>query len=128
MTGKRALIADDNPVNLQILHAYLTRFGLSVTMAENGRQAVDLFRPGAFDLICLDISMPELDGVAALAEMDRITCRAGSKRPPAVAVTTNSAEHQVQEYLLAGFGAHLAKPIRRDLTGRTLAALLERGV
>jgi signal transduction histidine kinase len=124
LNGKRALIADDNPINLQILHAYLTRFGLSVTMAENGRQAVDLFRPGAFDLICLDISMPELDGVAALAEIDRIARQAAVARPPAVAITANAMQHHVQEYLAAGFEAHLAKPIRRDLTARTLAGLL----
>ncbi|OYU18879.1 MAG: hypothetical protein CFE34_08175 [Rhodobacteraceae bacterium PARR1] len=127
LTGKHALIADDNPVNLQILHAYLTRFGLSVTMAENGRQAVDLFRPGAFDLICLDISMPELDGIAALAEIDDIARKAGLRRPPAVAVTAHAMPHHVQEYLAAGFDAHLAKPIRRDLTGRTLAALMPVG-
>lgn len=124
LNGKRALIADDNPINLQILHAYLTRCGLSVTMAENGQQAVDLFRPGAFDLICLDISMPELDGVAALAEIDRIARKAATARPPAVAITANAMPHHVQEYLAAGFEAHLAKPIRRDLTARTLAGLL----
>lgn len=124
LSGKRVLIADDNPINLQILHAYLTRYGLSVTMAENGRQAVDLFRPGAFDLICLDISMPELDGVAALAEIDRIARQAATARPPAVAITANAMQHHVQEYLAAGFDAHLSKPIRRDLTARTLAGLL----
>ena len=128
LAGKRALIADDNPVNLQILHAYLTRFGLSVTMAENGRQAVDLFRQGSFDLICLDISMPELDGVTALAEMDHIARRSGIARPPAVAVTANAMAHHVEEYLAAGFDAHLAKPIRREQTGHTLAALLDAGV
>jgi PAS domain S-box-containing protein len=124
LTGKRALIADDNPVNLQILQAYLTKFGVTVTLAENGRQAVDLFRPGAFDLLCLDISMPELDGVAALAEIDRIARAEGARRPPAIAVTANAMPHHVEEYLAAGFEAHLAKPIRRDLTARTLAGLV----
>lgn len=124
LTGKRALIADDNPVNLQILQAYLTKFGLAVTLAENGRQAVDLFRPGEFDLLCLDIAMPELDGLATLAEIDRIALAAGGRRPPAVAVTANAMPHHVEEYLAAGFEAHLAKPIRRDLTARTLAGLV----
>ncbi len=124
LIGKRALVADDNPINLQILCAYLTRFGLSVTTAENGRQAVDLFRPDAFDLICLDISMPELDGVVALAEMDRIARKAAVARPPAVAITANAMPNHVQEYLAAGFDAHMAKPIRLDLTARTLSDLL----
>ena len=80
------------------------------------------------DLICLDISMPELDGVTALAEMDHIARRSGIARPPAVAVTANAMAHHVEEYLAAGFDAHLAKPIRREQTGHTLAALLDAGV
>lgn len=124
LAGKRALIADDNPVNLQILEAFLAKLGIIVTAAENGRQAVDLFRPDAFDMLCLDIAMPEMDGVTALAEIDRLARLAGCKRPPAVAVTANAMPQHVQEYLDSGFDAHLAKPIRRDGLARTLAAMV----
>lgn len=124
LAGKRALIADDNPINLQILEAFLMKLGIVVTSAENGRQAVDLFQRGAYDMLCLDISMPEMDGVTALAEIDRIARAGGGKRPPAVAVTANAMPQHVQEYLSAGFEAHLAKPIRRDGLARTLASMV----
>ena len=73
-------------------------------------------------------TVPQASGPLKKAEMDRIARRSGIARPPAVAVTANAMAHHVEEYLAAGFDAHLAKPIRREQTGHTLAALLDAGV
>lgn len=100
--------------------------GVETVLADNGRAAVEAWASGRFDLLCLDIAMPELDGVSALREIHRRAAENGGAAPPAVAVTANAMAHQVAEYLDAGFAAHLAKPVRRaelaqlvtQLTGR----------
>ncbi len=122
LQGVRALVADDNPINLQIIDAFLKRMGIQTVLVENGRQAIDAFAPGKFDVICLDIAMPELDGISALREIQRRARSGGVEAPPAIAVTANAMSHQVAEYLAAGFAAHLPKPVRRG----DLAALVAR--
>ena len=124
LSGLRALIADDNPINLQILAAFLGKLGVTSTAVENGRQAVEAFRPDAFDLICLDISMPELDGISALREIEKAARAAGRPRPPALAVTANAMLDQVEAYSEAGFDGHLPKPLRREAVAQALLAVL----
>ena len=65
----RVLVVDDNRVNSLLLGRALEQQGLSVEFAENGRQALDLVGQGGFDLMLLDVEMPELDGYAVLAEL-----------------------------------------------------------
>ena len=124
LSGLRALIADDNPINLQTLAAFLAKLGVTSTAVENGRQAVDAFRPDAFDLICLDISMPELDGMGALRAIDEAARAAGRTRPPALAVTANAMRDQVEAYAEAGFDGHLPKPLRREAVAQAILAIL----
>ena len=120
--GVRALVTDDNPINLQIIDAFLKRMGVETVLVENGQLAVDTWEPGRFDLLCLDIAMPELDGMAALNAIRKRAALAKTAAPPAIAVTANAMSHQVDEYLKAGFAAHLPKPVRRA----DLAALVAR--
>ena len=115
------LVADDNRTNRYILNTMLTALGVSVTLAENGQIAVDLYRPGAFDMLLLDISMPVLDGVSALAAIRAREQAAGHPPAPALAVTANAMQHQVQEYLSSGFAGHVAKPFRRATLAGALA-------
>ncbi len=123
LAGLRALVADDNPINLRIMDAFLKRLGVDTVLVENGRAAVEAWAPGRFDLICLDIAMPELDGVSALREIHRLAAEQGGDVPPALAVTANAMAHQVAEYLQAGFAAHLAKPVRRAELAQLVATL-----
>lgn len=116
----RVLVADDNRTNRYILNAMLTGLGVAVTLAENGQIAVETYQPGAFDLLLLDISMPVLDGVSALEAIRQAEREAGHPPVPALAVTANAMQHQVQEYLASGFDGHIPKPFRRG----TLAAAL----
>lgn len=126
MAGLRALVADDNPINLQIMDSFLKRLGVATVLVENGRAAVEAWTPGAFDLLCLDIAMPELDGVSALREIRRLAAEQGTQSPPALAVTANAMAHQVAEYIDAGFTAHLAKPVRRAELASMVATLCGR--
>jgi len=121
LSSLRVLVADDNRTNRYILNTMLSGFGVSVTLAEDGQSALDTYRPGAFDLMLLDISMPVLDGVGALAAIRAREREAGYPPAPALAVTANAMQHQVDEYLASGFDGHIAKPFRRSTLASALA-------
>ncbi|MCB1344164.1 MAG: PAS domain S-box protein [Rhodobacteraceae bacterium] len=124
LAGLRLLVADDNRTNRRILETMLGALGMTVTLAEDGQSACDLFAPGAFDLLLLDISMPGLDGIGALTAIRAREARAGTPPTPALAVTANAMQHQVDEYLAAGFDGHVAKPFRKDTLSAALARVL----
>lgn len=111
--GLRVLLADDNPINLQILTSFLRRLGHVVTTAESGREAVEKWAPNQFDLLCFDIAMPDLDGIAALKQIETRALAARAPAPPALTITANAQPHQLESYLSAGFKANLPKPVRR---------------
>jgi two-component system, sensor histidine kinase len=107
----RILAAEDNPTNQRVLKAVLDTFGVEVTLVENGQLAVSAWESGDFDLILMDIQMPEMDGVAATRAIRRAEAAQGRPRTPIVALSANAMTHQVSEYLAAGMDAHVAKPI-----------------
>ena len=113
LQGLRVLVADDNMTNRRILDGMLRGLGLRVTMANDGRAALDAFRPGGYDILLLDIAMPDLDGIEALRRIRVCERAAGVASVPAIAVTANAMQHQVAEYLDAGFAGHVAKPFRK---------------
>lgn len=110
--GRLALVADDSEMNRMILRTFLERLGFGVTLASDGRQAVDRWRP-EHDLLCLDIQMPEQDGMAALADIRARVAARGMVMPLVLAVTVNCLSHQVAQYLSCGFDACLPKPFAR---------------
>jgi PAS domain S-box-containing protein len=114
LTGVRVLAADDIATNRLVLKALLSRLGAEAVIVEDGAQAVAAYRPGMFDVLLLDISMPVLDGIATLAELHRIEAAAGRRVPPALATTANVLREQVEEYLAAGFVGHVSKPMNSD--------------
>jgi PAS domain S-box-containing protein len=122
LRGLRVLAADDNEINRHMLQGYLDRFGVDVTMVEDGTEALVRWEPGAFDLICLDISMPGLDGPAALQLIRAKAEAQGARVPPAIAITSNAMTHQIADYMAAGFAAHLGKPFRKDDLIRVLGS------
>ncbi|MET0381811.1 MAG: response regulator, partial [Burkholderiaceae bacterium] len=106
--GARALIAEDNPVNQQVATAFLEAGGLVVTLAENGREAVEWVRKAPFDVVLMDMQMPDMDGLQATRLIRRTT--QGAKLP-VIAMTAGAMETDKQECLAAGMNAHVAKPI-----------------
>lgn len=107
------LIADDYDDNRELLRLMLESAGHRVREARNGRELIEAARAERFDLALVDLSMPVLDGWAALAEL-RADER--TRALPCVAVTAFAAEPDRQSALAAGFDAYVSKPFRsRDL-------------
>lgn len=123
----RVLVADDNHTNRLILQRMLEGLGVVVTVCDDGRGVLEAFRPGAFDLLLLDIAMPGMDGPAALAAIRETEHEAGTAPVPALAVTANAMRHQVEEYLAAGFTGHLPKPFRKAVLAREIARQARQG-
>ncbi len=112
--GLHLLAAEDNELNAEIIEMLLTDDGAKVTVAKNGRQAVEYFEsnsPGTFDAILMDVMMPVMDGIAATKAI-RAMDRADAKTVPIIAMTANAFEEDAKRCLAAGMTAHLAKPFQ----------------
>jgi CheY-like chemotaxis protein len=103
------LVAEDNPVNQQILAHYLTNFGVAFEVVANGLQAVEAVKTGRFSLVLMDIQMPVMDGVAATEAIR--TLSGPEAQVPIFAVTAHSGPDQDRAYLRAGMNGVIAKPV-----------------
>ncbi len=108
---KRALVVDDYPSNRSILSEYLNRFAFDIFEAENGKEALDLVLEKRPDIVFMDISMPEMDGIRALEE---IRHRPHGKSLPVVAVTSSVRDSRLSSLMDLGFQAVLTKPVSVD--------------
>jgi two-component system sensor histidine kinase/response regulator len=117
--GARVLLVEDNPVNQQVACAFLDAMGLQVDVAENGLQAVEQVKQGAFDAVLMDMQMPQMDGLAATRLIRAMPQHA---RLPIIAMTAGAMAHDVQDCLAAGMVAHVSKPIDARQLVRTLLA------
>jgi PAS domain S-box-containing protein len=106
------LIAEDNDINRELVIQMLARLGHEATTASNGREALKAAQAGLFDLILMDIQMPEMDGLSAAAAIRALPGGHGSA--PIVAVTANAMVGDRERYLAAGFDDYLAKPLHLD--------------
>ncbi len=108
----RVLLAEDHIVNQKVAMGLLTGMGHDAVVVGDGRQAVDAWRNGSYDLILMDISMPEMDGFEALAVLR--TEEAALKRPHTsiVALTAHAMKGDRERCIAAGFDDYLPKPIR----------------
>ena len=107
----RVLAAEDIPTNQLVLKTIMQSFGVEITMVENGRQAVEAWFAEPYDLVLMDIQMPEMDGIAATRAIRAAEGQSGRPHTPIIAVSANAMTHQVKEYLAAGMDGHVAKPI-----------------
>ena len=109
LDGLKALVVDDNATNRTIISRLLEAFGVSVQTAENGRLGVEAAIDGGFDLIFMDVQMPEMDGVEATR---RIRAAEGAVAlTPIIALTANVMAHQRTTYRGAGMDGVVAKPV-----------------
>lgn len=111
LAGAPVLIADDNRANRKLLSLMLSRLGAEVTLAEDGRAAVDAWAPGRFAMLLLDINMPAMTGTEVIADIRRQERDKGLAPVPAFAVTANARPEQVETYVAAGFDGCIAKPL-----------------
>ena len=117
--GARVLLVEDNLVNQQVASAFLSMAGLQVTLADNGLEAVDWVRKEAFDVVLMDMQMPEMDGPHATRA---IRCLPQAAQLPIIAMTAAAMEEDKQACLAAGMNDHIAKPIDPKQLVRTLLA------
>jgi len=120
--GKTALLVEDVPINREILMAMLEDTRLQIICAANGREAVELFSSDQkkFDVIFMDINMPEMDGVEATRRIRALGTPEGS-RVPIIAMTANILPGEVKSYIAAGMTDHIGKPIEFDKLLRTVS-------
>jgi signal transduction histidine kinase/CheY-like chemotaxis protein len=109
--GLRILVVDDSETNRLVAAGLLRPVNAKVTLAETGEKAVELYRPGQFDLVFMDVRMPGMDGFETLAELRRIEAEAGVAQTPVIAMTANVMGAQIEQYREAGFADFIAKPI-----------------
>jgi signal transduction histidine kinase/ActR/RegA family two-component response regulator len=107
----RILVAEDNPTNRLVLKTLLGTFDAELTFAEDGLQAVEAYKAGRFDLVLMDLQMPNMDGLEATRAIRRLEKFAGRQRMPMLALSANAMAHHVDEALAAGLDGHVAKPI-----------------
>jgi PAS domain S-box-containing protein len=103
------LVAEDNDINRELVIQMLARLGHVAATASNGREAVAAARAKVFDLVLMDIQMPEMDGLSAAAAIRALP--GGRGGCPVVAVTANAMVGDRERYLAAGFDDYLAKPL-----------------
>ena len=121
----RILLAEDNPVNQKLAIRLLERMGYSADIANNGLEAIAAMEGSDYDVVLMDVQMPELDGLEATR---RIRLRwPGSTGPRIVAMTANAMEGDREACLAAGMDDYVSKPIRPEALGAALAAAAHRG-
>ena len=124
-TPLSVLLAEDNPVNREVAKAYLLKAGHRVTMAANGAQAVEHAAKGGFDLILMDMRMPEVDGLEATRRIRALSGPRGNV--PIIALTANAMHADVVRCRAAGMNGHLAKPMTLSGLTAAIAQVLEHG-
>jgi PAS domain S-box-containing protein len=115
----RVLLAEDNAVNRELTEAILANIGLDITTVENGREAVEAFSKGRFDIVLMDCQMPEMDGYEATKILRKREAgddgtRGTATRTPIVALTANAMQGDQDRCLSVGMDDYLSKPFSSD--------------
>ena len=119
----RVLVAEDSHINQRVVLRLLERFGLRADVAGNGAEAVAAVEQKAYDVVLMDVQMPEMDGL----EATRAICKRHSdRRPHIIAMTANAMKGDRERCIEAGMDDYLSKPLRTDELREALAACVAR--
>jgi len=119
---RKVLLAEDNPVNVEVASAMLEGLGLEVSRACNGEEALHSVQADDFDLVLMDCQMPVMDGFAATSEIRRHELQHGRARSlPIIAITANALQGDRESCLAAGMDDYLSKPFTQHALGQTLS-------
>jgi CheY-like chemotaxis protein/HPt (histidine-containing phosphotransfer) domain-containing protein len=111
----RILLAEDNPVNQKLAIKQLEKQGHTTQVAENGKLALEAWQTGDFDLILMDMMMPEMDGLEATRQIREIELAAGlNRRIPIIAMTANAMTGDRERCLEAGMDGYVSKPVKPE--------------
>ena len=111
--GLHVLLVEDNPVNRKVAVRLLERKGVRVTQTVNGREGFEQYCVGEFDLVLMDVQMPEMDGFEATAAI-RAEERERGTYTPIVAMTAHALSGDRERCLAAGMDDHVTKPVRAE--------------
>ena len=123
--GKRILLVEDNELNAEIAKTVLEDVGALITRAENGQQALELFKEkpaGTFDVILMDLMMPVMDGYTATRKIRELE-RSDAKTVPIIAMTANAFQEDAEKCIAVGMNAHLAKPFDIEKMKMTIKSI-----
>lgn len=122
----RVLLAEDSPDNRFLIQKYVEPFPWSLTVAENGREAVELYResPNRFDVILMDMQMPVMDGYEATRAIRAMEAHDQGVRTPIAAITAHAMKEEIKRCMDAGCDIHISKPVRKKNLLRELTELL----
>jgi len=118
LLGARILVAEDNPINQQVVREFLQLSGMIVTLADNGEAAIQYLAQQAFDAVLMDVHMPLLDGMAATRQ---IRAQPEYAQLPIIALTAGVTEDERENYLACGMNDFIAKPIVPEKLFATLS-------
>jgi CheY-like chemotaxis protein/HPt (histidine-containing phosphotransfer) domain-containing protein len=118
--GAIVLVAEDNPTNRQVVERHLSSAGYHVNLAEDGRKAVELYGERQYDLVLMDVQMPEMDGYEASRAIREIEARlaasagaGGLPRTPLIAVTAHATKEHRERCFACGMDDYVCKPLKR---------------
>jgi CheY-like chemotaxis protein len=117
LKGIKALLVEDNELNMEIAQEILGDEEMLVTPAANGKEALDKFtqsQEGTFDVILMDIMMPVMNGIEATIAI-RASTHPQAKTIPIIAMTANAYKEDEEKVIAAGMNAHVAKPVNVDI-------------
>ena len=118
LRGARLLLVDDNPINREVAESLLQSAGVTVAVACNGQEALEMLERERYDGVLMDCQMPVLDGYEATRRLRR---QPQWQDLPVIAMTANAMVGDREKALAAGMNDHIAKPIRVDEMYGTLA-------
>jgi signal transduction histidine kinase/ActR/RegA family two-component response regulator len=110
----RVLVADDNPTNRMVAELILAAAGAEVVSVENGRQAVEAEKTSRFDVVLMDLQMPEMDGLTAIRLIRAREAAEHLARTPIIVLSANVMRDHVEASAAAGADGHLGKPFRAE--------------
>lgn len=105
----RILLAEDKIVNQKVISLMLKSMGHDVIIAQNGKECIEIFQPGLFDLILMDIQMPVMDGITATKKLKKKY----KSPPPIIGLSANAFEGDKEKYIALGMDGYMTKPVKK---------------
>lgn len=112
----RVLMAEDQEINSMIIQKYLKKFPMDIDIAENGKIAIEMYMANEYDLVLMDLRMPEINGYEATKAIRKIDQDKGQKdiNIPIFALSASVTSEEVQKCLASGCNEHLKKPLKKE--------------
>ncbi|WP_085341303.1 hybrid sensor histidine kinase/response regulator [Aquidulcibacter paucihalophilus] len=120
----RILLAEDHPTNQRVVAMILQPYGVDLTVVENGVKALEAFQADKFDVVLMDMQMPEMDGLKATQAIRAFELTANRPRTPIAMLSANAMKEHVEQALQAGCDVHIAKPVTPESLAKGIEAAL----